>query len=134
MVKTTAFKYTATVYTYFLWMPICYHLLFLPMLWSKLEHQERYCGEWIFIHTRTSNTFCRTFMCAGVQMCKIATNFCTATLSHTHFYTQLQKHLLTHSKFEKGNSFLSKAHIFWEGLKILWNLHLTFVICSASQN
>ena len=27
----------------------------------------------------------------------------------------------------------SKVHIFWEGHKILWNLHLTFVLCSASQ-
>ena len=26
----------------------------------------------------------------------------------------------------------SKVHIFWEGHKILWNLHLTFVLCSAS--
>ena len=26
-----------------------------------------------------------------------------------------------------------KVHIFWEGHKILQNLHLTFVICSASQ-
>ena len=27
----------------------------------------------------------------------------------------------------------SKVHIFWEGPKILRNLHLTFVLCSASQ-
>ena len=26
-----------------------------------------------------------------------------------------------------------KVHIFWEGNKILQNLHLTFVLCSASQ-
>ena len=26
-----------------------------------------------------------------------------------------------------------KVHIFWEGHKILQNLHLTFVLCSASQ-
>ena len=26
-----------------------------------------------------------------------------------------------------------KVHIFWEGHKILRNLHLTFVLCSASQ-
>ena len=26
-----------------------------------------------------------------------------------------------------------KVHAFWEGLKILQNLHLTFVLCSASQ-
>ena len=30
-------------------------------------------------------------------------------------------------------SFIHKAHIFWEGHKILRNLHLTFVLCSASQ-
>ena len=29
---------------------------------------------------------------------------------------------------------VSKVHIFWEGHKILWNLHPTFVLCSASQN
>lgn len=45
----------------------------------------------------TSNTFCRTLMRAGVQMCEIATNFCISTLSH--------KNLLAHSKFEKGNYF-----------------------------
>ena len=27
-----------------------------------------------------------------------------------------------------------KVHIFWEGHKILRNLHLTFVLCSASRN
>ena len=26
-----------------------------------------------------------------------------------------------------------KIHIFWEGHKILWNIHLTFVLSSASQ-
>ena len=26
-----------------------------------------------------------------------------------------------------------KVHIFWEGHKILWNLHRRFVLCSASQ-
>ena len=26
-----------------------------------------------------------------------------------------------------------KVHIFWEGHKILQNLHLTFVLCSTSQ-
>ena len=26
-----------------------------------------------------------------------------------------------------------KVHLFWEGHKILQNLHLTFVLCSASQ-
>ena len=26
-----------------------------------------------------------------------------------------------------------KVHIFWEGHKILWNLHLTFVLCSNGQ-
>jgi hypothetical protein len=26
-----------------------------------------------------------------------------------------------------------KVHIFWEGHKILWKLHLTFVLCSDSQ-
>ena len=29
---------------------------------------------------------------------------------------------------------VSKVYIFWEGHKILRNLHLTFVLCSASQN
>ena len=28
---------------------------------------------------------------------------------------------------------VSKVHIFWEGHKILQNLHFTFVLCSASQ-
>ena len=28
---------------------------------------------------------------------------------------------------------VGKVHIFWEGHKILWNIHLTFVLCSASQ-
>ena len=28
---------------------------------------------------------------------------------------------------------IGKVHIFWEGHKILQNLHLTFVLCSASQ-
>ena len=32
---------------------------------------------------------------------------------------------------KKGASF--KVHIFWEGHKILRNLHLTYVLCSASQ-
>ena len=31
------------------------------------------------------------------------------------------------------NSKFCKVHIFWEGPKILGNLHLTFVLCSASQ-
>ena len=31
------------------------------------------------------------------------------------------------------NSVSFKVHIFWEGHKILRNLHLTFVLCSASQ-
>jgi hypothetical protein len=31
------------------------------------------------------------------------------------------------------NYFKGKVHIFWEGYKILRNLHLTFVLCSASQ-
>ena len=26
-----------------------------------------------------------------------------------------------------------KVHLFWEGHNILWNLHLTFVLCSTSQ-
>ena len=28
---------------------------------------------------------------------------------------------------------LFKVHIFWEGNNILWNFHLTYVLCSASQ-
>ena len=28
---------------------------------------------------------------------------------------------------------VSKVHIFWEGHKILWYLHQSFVICTASQ-
>ena len=31
-------------------------------------------------------------------------------------------------------SYYFKVHIFWEGHKILRNLHLTFGLCSASQN
>ena len=27
----------------------------------------------------------------------------------------------------------NKVHIFWEGHKILRNLHITFVLCSANQ-
>ena len=30
-------------------------------------------------------------------------------------------------------SYACKVHIFWEGHKILRNLHLTFVLCSASK-
>ena len=42
------------------------------------------------------------------------------------------------SSFAKGHliskcPFVVKVHIFWEGHKILRNLHLTFVLCSASQ-
>ena len=36
--------------------------------------------------------------------------------------------------FVMSKSVLCKVHIFWEGHKILRNLHLTFVLCSASQN
>ena len=32
-----------------------------------------------------------------------------------------------------GVDFTFKVHIFWEGHKILRNIHLTFVLCSASQ-
>ena len=47
----------------------------------------------------------------------------------------------TFAKVEKGSvrgkkgmvSFLVKVHIFWEGNKILRNLHRRFVLCSASQ-
>ena len=38
--------------------------------------------------------------------------------------------------FSKINYFLfttHKVHLFWEGCKVLQNLHLTFVLCSASQ-
>ena len=35
--------------------------------------------------------------------------------------------------FIKVNMLISKVQIFWEGHKILWNLHLTFALCSASQ-
>ena len=35
---------------------------------------------------------------------------------------------------QQGNGLACfKVHIFWEGHKILQNLHLTFVLCSASQ-
>ena len=34
--------------------------------------------------------------------------------------------------FARSNKVV-KVHIFWEGHKILRNLHLTFVLCSASQ-
>ena len=37
-----------------------------------------------------------------------------------------------HNKQKMVVHFL-KVHIFWEGHKILRNLHLTFVLCSASQ-
>ena len=37
------------------------------------------------------------------------------------------------SKRYVSNFFGVKVHIFWEGHKILRNLHLTFVLCSASQ-
>ena len=39
------------------------------------------------------------------------------------------------SRFQVRYYFVSgfKVHIFWEGHKILRNLHLTFVLCSASQ-
>ena len=33
----------------------------------------------------------------------------------------------------KQNRLTGKVHIFWEGNKILQNLHLTFVLFSASQ-
>ena len=35
---------------------------------------------------------------------------------------------------ENSKSLLCKVHIFWDGHKILQNLHLTFVLCSATQN
>ena len=34
---------------------------------------------------------------------------------------------------KKYVNFFGQVQIFWEGHKILWNLHLTFVLCSASQ-
>ena len=34
---------------------------------------------------------------------------------------------------ETHDSIHIKVHIFWEGHKILQDLHLTFVLCSASQ-
>ena len=40
-----------------------------------------------------------------------------------------------HRKFElcATNFWKGKVHIFWEGHKILQNLHLTFVLCSACR-
>ena len=35
--------------------------------------------------------------------------------------------------YNDGHGQLGKVHIFWEGHKMLRNLHLTFVLCSASQ-
>ena len=72
-------------------------------------------------------------------------------------YTRFKVHpkderkICIHSTFQKQNgsrqqmliivcSILSrdridhKVHIFWEGRKVLRNLHFTFVLCSASQN
>ena len=48
------------------------------------------------------------------------------------FYTNLHELL---RQFKSWTNWVNsgKVHIFWEGHKILRNLHLTFVLCSASQ-
>ena len=72
---------------------------------------------------RGQKKFCSTkngvFFSAAI--CKKDTNFGAARkiFSPCYFVTALMK-------------ILFKVHIFWEGNKILWNLHLTFVLCSAS--
>ena len=57
---------------------------------------------------------------------QISTNFFT-------FQSESFADLLVLVFFFCKNYQLFKAHIFWEGQKILWNLHLTFVLGSTSQ-
>ena len=110
VVKPMASKYTATVYIFYecpYAIIYCFFQCYGPNSNIKKDQTVSASG-FSATPAHTSNTFCRTLMCAGVQMREIATNFCTATLSHKHFYTQLQNNLLAHSKFEKGNYFLSR--------------------------
>ena len=68
-------------------------------------------------------------------------NFTIKTLSPEYFkdscrcfFTMLIKEFWQHFWICFSSSVTnSKVHLFWEGHKILQNLHLTFVLCSASQ-
>ena len=107
MVKPMASKYTATVHIFYECPYAIIYCFFQCYGQNSNIKKDQTVSASGFSATpaHTSNTFCCTLMCAGVQ---IATNFCTATLSHTHFYKQLHKKLLAHSKFELGNYFLSR--------------------------
>ena len=107
MVKTTASKYTATVHIFYecpYAIIYCFFQCYGPN-WNIKK--DTVVSGFLSTPAHTSNTFCCTFICAGVQMCEIATNLCTATLLLPHFYTQLHKHLLAHSKFEKKQLFFT---------------------------
>ena len=59
---------------------------------------------------------------------------CMADSRHGFHKPTDQVHVFLRKGFLVGfSSSLGKVHIFWEGHKILQNLHLTFVLCSASQ-
>ena len=62
-------------------------------------------------------------------------------LRKTPIFLKVPSYLVTSKQtgrfFQNFVAFLKylniKVHIFWEGHKVLWNIHLTFVLCSASQ-
>ena len=49
------------------------------------------------------------------------------------FYSIFEDHFFVSRRFFKKIISLCKVHIFWEGHKILRNLHQSFVLCTASQ-
>ena len=77
--------------------------------------------------------FCQLILCFGTDLFGLTiTCFNFPLFSVSKIIVCSWFNLNLHVSFQ-NNLYEVKVHIFWEGHKILWNIHLTFVLCSASQ-
>ena len=114
-----------------------FSVIFPPMIWIFMESEEveiksykllkeigLYLPPQIFVLPTAMLSWCWT---TGVNK---TTNSHLLDIDINILGQIVQKVYVTWGNF-LGLGF--KVHIFWEGHKILRNLHLTFVLCSTSQ-
>ena len=111
---------------------ICQMFLLVKSILKLSDYINRYISSYV-----NSNYFSSPHQpkLKDVIMPSTLYNFVTSIKRNIIVFVLLEKvirrHFVTFNEYTLEEK--EKRHIFWEGHKILRNLHLTFVLCSASQ-
>ena len=106
-----------------------------PQEWTALEKRTCSCCHCCFaiLHKILFQNQIKTGLSKHLHYSFIKSNLQSENNKKFDWWYVLDGHWSVNSVLRREIILNCKVHIFWEGHKIFRNLHLTFVLCSASQ-